>query len=54
MVQTLETGLDDQADTFKEVANSLKEATNDANPVVRIQYVSSDGSVIVEKEYTAD
>ena len=54
MVQTLETGLDDQADTFKEVANSLKEATNDANPVVKIQYVSSDGSVIVQKEYTAD
>ena len=52
-IATLESGLEQQSATFETVADSLKSATNEKNPVVKIVYLSSDGEVIVEKEFTS-
>lgn len=50
----LKAGLDSQADTFKEVAASLKDAVNVENPVVVVTYLDSEGNEIYSAEFTAD
>lgn len=52
--EQLESNLEGQASTFENVASSLKLAVDVKNPVVVLRYYNADGSLILEKEFTAD
>ena len=43
-----------QADTFKNVASSLKLAVEVENPVVVVEYIDMNGEVILSAEYTTE
>ena len=49
----LKEGLDAQADTFKNVASSLKDAVNVDNPIVVVLYQDSEGNEVYSAEFTA-
>lgn len=54
VAEGLEDALDEMADTFVGVASSLTETVNVENPVVVVCYKTSDGTVLCEKEFTAE
>lgn len=43
-----------QADTFKNVASSIKAAVEVENPVVVVRYLNADGSEIYSEEFAAE
>ncbi len=50
----LEEALAAEADTFEDVAASLKSAVDVENPTVVVTYLNPDGSVIYSAEFTAN
>ncbi len=48
----LEAGLDQEADTFEDVASSLKSAVEVENPVVVVTYKAPDGSELCSREFS--
>lgn len=49
-----QSAMDGQADTFKNVASSLKLAVEVENPVVVVEYIDMNGEVILSAEYTTE
>ena len=54
MTEQLQSAMDGQADTFKNVASSLKLAVEVENPVVVVEYIDMNGEVILSAEYTTE
>lgn len=54
LATALADGLESQADTFKGIASTLSMAVEVENPVVVVEYIDSNGEVIVSQEFTAD
>ena len=53
MAESLETALNAQASVFESIASQLKLAVNVENPVVVVEYLAHDGTVIYSEEFTA-
>lgn len=53
MGEQLGIALNEQASTFEEVAEALKEEVDVDNPIVVVEYLNSDGSEIYSQEFTA-
>ena len=53
MAESLETALNAQASVFESIASQLKLAVNVENPVVVVEYLAHDGTVIYSQEFTA-
>jgi len=51
--EALGEALDSMSDTFESVAASLKEAVEVENPVVVVEYVTGDGTVLCSREFAA-
>ena len=54
LTEQLQSAMDGQADTFKNVASSLKLAVEVENPVVVVEYIDMNGEVILSAEYTTE
>lgn len=54
MADVLEEGLESQASQFTSLAASLDEEINVEDPIVKIEYLDSEGTVIYEKEFTEE
>ena len=54
MADTLKNAMASQADTFKNVASSIKAAVEVENPVVVVRYLNADGSEIYSEEFAAE
>lgn len=54
IADTLKSAMASQADTFKNVASSIKAAVEVENPVVVVRYVNADGSEIYSEEFAAE
>lgn len=50
---SLEENMDNQASVFENIATSMKEVVNEADPKVRVAYNAADGSEIYSREFTA-
>lgn len=51
-LDALNQGLEEKAPSFQAVAEALKENTREKDPVVRVQYVSSDDKVLVTRDFS--
>lgn len=54
LADALASSLDAQADAFKSVAESLKDAVDEENPVVVVRYMDANGDEIYSQEFAAD
>ena len=54
MADSLETTMDEQADTLKAAAKALKLVVVDENPTIVFHYYTMDGKEIYSCEFTAD
>lgn len=54
MKEALEAGLDSQKGTFVSVAQSLETIVDVENPVVVVEYIDANGTVIASREFAAD
>ncbi len=52
MAAILEEGLAASASQFKSLAGSLSDEINVKNPIVRVEYVDAEGTIIYEMEYS--
>lgn len=53
IAESLETSMTEQASVFEDIAASMKEVVNEADPKVRVAYNAADGSEIYSKEFSA-
>lgn len=53
MAEALEEGLTAQSSQFTSLAASLTEEINVTDPIVKVEYIDAEGTVIYEKEFTA-
>lgn len=53
IAESLETSMSDQASVFENIAASMKEVVNEADPKVLVAYNAADGSEIYSKEFSA-